>query len=353
MVFDYLAGGTLEDLLKKSSQSLPAEIVLRLGRQVSRGLAHLHSGGLIHRDVSPANVWLDERGNAHLGDFDSAIAVDGLDERRPLTTNSFAAPEERNGEHLDYRTDLYSLGGVLQVLATRAHTPGDPDELLLVRPDLPTSYCDLVKRLVARSPDERLATADEVLVWLNHVRDASNVDALISQGEHNQLEFKASLHHPCEGMPEDLQKRLDNGTMQLGQAQSELKRRLNLEVTKTVAAFLNGSGGNLVIGVFDDGTSAGIDADFPYVGRRNTDGWRLSLQDTVRKALSPDPWGVLRVSLVPRDEKLVAIVACPPREVETWHDVDKKKVFFGRMGNETRALEGPDLTTYVRERWPT
>jgi len=73
-VFEYLAGGTLVDYLRKTG-SPPREDVLRLGRQVCRGLIHLHGRGLLHRELSPRNVLLDERGNAHLGDFDSAIIV--------------------------------------------------------------------------------------------------------------------------------------------------------------------------------------------------------------------------------------------------------------------------------------
>jgi len=72
MIFEYLSGGTLAEYLKDTDKRSLDE-VLRLGRQLSRGLAHLHGRGLIHRDVSPQNVWLDEHHVAHLGDFDSAI----------------------------------------------------------------------------------------------------------------------------------------------------------------------------------------------------------------------------------------------------------------------------------------
>jgi serine/threonine protein kinase len=97
MVFEYLVGGTLAEYLQRSGQPALRDI-LRLGRQLCRGLSHLHGRGLIHRDVSPDNVWLDERLVAHLGDFDSAITTASSDARRPLTTNAFAAPEERAGQ---------------------------------------------------------------------------------------------------------------------------------------------------------------------------------------------------------------------------------------------------------------
>ena len=74
--------------------------------------------------MSPQNVWFDDRHEAHLGDFDSAITAAGTDDLRPLTTNSFAAPEEQEGRALDVRTDLYSLGGVLYVIAASTVNAG-------------------------------------------------------------------------------------------------------------------------------------------------------------------------------------------------------------------------------------
>ena len=120
-IFQYLGGGTLAEYLQAAGQ-LSLDKILRLGRQLCRGLSHLHKGGLIHRDVSPDNVWLDEHHAAHLGDFDSAIPATGAGDLRPITTKSYAAPEEQEGRSLDARSDLFSLGGVLYGLRL-AHTP--------------------------------------------------------------------------------------------------------------------------------------------------------------------------------------------------------------------------------------
>src|SRR6266566_3636748 len=177
MVFEYLSGGTLAEYLRKAGQRSLDE-VLRLGRQICRGLAHLHRRGLIHRDVSPENVWFDERHEAHLGDFDSAIPAAGAGDLRPITTNSFAPPEEREGGPLDVRSDLYSLGGVLYVAATGARRPGEAGLLRAQRPDLPTSFADLTAELLSESPDDRPRDAETVLERLEEIRYASNVGAL-------------------------------------------------------------------------------------------------------------------------------------------------------------------------------
>src|SRR5262249_45285327 len=138
MIFEVLGGGTLTAYLKQAGQQSLGDI-LRFVRHLCRGLSHLHAQGLIHRDVSPDNVWLDERHLAHLGDFDSAITA-GSDVLRPITTGAYAAPEEREGGLLDERCDLYSLGGVLHVIATGERWPGDLTLLHSQRPDLPLAF---------------------------------------------------------------------------------------------------------------------------------------------------------------------------------------------------------------------
>jgi serine/threonine protein kinase len=348
MVFQYLGGGTLSEYLK-DADPLSLEDILRLARQLCRGLSHLHKGGLIHRDVSPDNVWLDEHRAAHLGDFDSAITVAGADDLRPVTTNSFAAPEEQEGRVLDVRTDLYSLGGVLYVIAAGTERPGDPALLRSQRPDLPSSFADLVASLLSESPDDRPCDVESVLKLLDEVRHASNIDALIAAGESERIEYKSSLDHPYGPLPLDLQ------AMPPGQALKEVRKRLHKEVTKTVAAFLNTGGGTLLIGVEDSGTVLGIEPDFGYLqrGKQDADGWLLSLRNVISNALYPDIWSAIHASLVRHGQQMVAVVHCPPRTCETWHREEGGECFYIRASNATHELNGPPLVRYIRARWPT
>jgi serine/threonine protein kinase len=352
MVFQYLGGGTLTEYLK-DADPLSLEDILRFARQLCRGLSHLHKGGLIHRDVSPDNVWLDEHHAAHLGDFDSAITTTGADELRPLTTNSFAAPEEQKGRDLDVRTDLYSLGGVLYVIATGADRPGDPALLRSQRPDLPSAFADLVASLLSESPEDRPLDAEAVLERLGEIRYTSNIDALIAAGERDDIELKSSLHHQHGPLPPDLQYRLDQGKLQPVQVRKEVQKRINKAVTKTIAAFLNSNGGTLLIGADDAGTVLGIEPDFEYCKeeKQDADGWLLSLKDVIINALDADVWSAIRVSLVPRG-KTVAVVLCPRRASQTWHHEDGGERFYIRAGNATEELTGRSLVGYVREHWP-
>jgi serine/threonine protein kinase len=352
MVFEYLSGGTLAEYLRKAGQRSLDE-VLRLGRQLSRGLAHLHKRGLIHRDVSPENVWLDERHVAHLGDFDSAIPAVGAGDLRPITTSSFAAPEEREGGPLDARSDLYSLGGILLVSATGARNPGEIG-LRAQRPDLPSAFGDLTAELLSESPDDRPPDAGTVLERLNEIRYGSNVDALIAAGECDTLELKSSLHHPHGPLPADLRYPLEQGKLQPVQVRKEMQKRLNKEVTQTIAAFLNSRGGTLLIGVDDAGATLGIEPDFAYCQKekQDADGWMLSLKTVIINALGADVWSAIRVSLVPHREKMVAVILCPRRASQTWHYEDGGESFCIRTGNATTELKGRRLVGYITEHWP-
>jgi hypothetical protein len=77
MVFEYLAGGELGEhcrYLASQGVRMPLPEFFRLARQLCRALSHIHDHGIVHRDVSMSNIWLDERGEAHLGDFDTAVS---------------------------------------------------------------------------------------------------------------------------------------------------------------------------------------------------------------------------------------------------------------------------------------
>jgi Schlafen, AlbA_2 len=187
-----------------------------------------------------------------------------------------------------------------------------------------------------------------VLERLNEIRYTSDINALIGSGESGKIEFKSSLHHPYGPLPPDLQK------LQPGQARKEIQKLLRKSATKTIAAFLNSEGGTLLIGIEDSGTVLGIEPDFEYLrqGKQDTDGWLLSLQGVIINALGAEVWNAVRVSLVPHGPQTVAVVSCPARMTETWHQEDDRELFYIRAANGTRELAGASLLRYIREHWP-
>jgi serine/threonine-protein kinase len=158
-------------------------------RDLARALAFAHAQGIVHRDVKPDNVLL-ELGTALLTDFGIAKALDGamsMQRTGPgvaIGTPTYVSPEQAAGDPLvDHRSDLYSLGvvafemlagrppftyaGLRALLAAHQHEP--PPPISHLRHDAPAWLADLVMHLLEKRPDDRPASADDVL----HALDAS------------------------------------------------------------------------------------------------------------------------------------------------------------------------------------
>jgi Protein kinase domain len=186
LVFAYLSGGTLREYFderRNEGRSLSAEEIMQLGRQLARGLSHLHGQGFIHRDVAPANVWLDDRRVAHLGDFDSAIRVDAPhdSESLPVTTEAYASPEQAAGEREDERSDLFSLGAVLYEAVTGERPSRESGGSILkplpeLRPDLPRSLTSTISWLLEEAPEDRPSQAADALKALKPTRSPAAAD---------------------------------------------------------------------------------------------------------------------------------------------------------------------------------
>jgi hypothetical protein len=87
-------------------------------------------------------------------------------------------------------------------------------------------------------------------------------------------------------------------------------------------------------------------------GHQNADRWLSSLKDVIINALGPDVWTAINVSLVPHNQKTVAVVRCPRRTSQTWHKRDGGERFYVRAPNATEELTGRSLVRYIHEHWP-
>lgn len=184
IVMQFIDGCTLQQKLDRAG-SLPLKQILRLGIQIAEGLAAAHRVGLVHRDVKPANILLEngiER--VKLTDFGLARAVDdaSLTQSGVITgTPTYMSPEQANGEKPDHRSDLFSLGSILYALCTghppfRAGTPmavlkrvceETPRPIREINPDIPQWLETAVAKLQAKEPGQRFATAAEVVQLLS------------------------------------------------------------------------------------------------------------------------------------------------------------------------------------------
>jgi WD40 repeat protein/serine/threonine protein kinase len=179
LVMQFVAGRSLQEKLDKQGP-LPVKEVLRIGLQIAQGLAAAHAQGLIHRDIKPGNILLEngvER--VKITDFGLARAVDdvGLTQSGVVAgTPLYMSPEQADGKPLDQRSDLFSLGTVLYALCTgrppfRApSTPAvlkrvceeTPRPIREVNPDVPEWLCGIIAKLHAKDPGGRFQSAAEV-----------------------------------------------------------------------------------------------------------------------------------------------------------------------------------------------
>jgi len=243
LVFEYLPGGRLRDhcadLAAQGSQVGLTDF-FRTARQLCRALAHVHERGVIHRDVAATNILLDERGVAHLGDFDMAISAEeaSLADVLRLTPEGFAAPELLSHAIPDHRADLYALGAVLYELLTLAPPPdgdiaaqAEPPSRL--RKDVPPRLDAFIFSMLAADREDRPKDAEAVLDELRDIEKTADIELLIAGGESGSLEFKQTMRWDTE-----FQRR----------SADVLKASV-----RTVCAFLNTCDGTLLIGVSDTG----------------------------------------------------------------------------------------------------
>jgi len=195
LAMELLEGESLAERLERDKVLPPAE-VRRIGREMAEALAAAHAHGLIHRDVKPANVWLEgDRRRVKLLDFGLARAADDLEQLTGpgvfVGTPTHTAPEQARGEPVDGRCDLFSLGCVLYQITTGTlpfrgqnalsislavanEEPPPPRE---VNPAVPQALSGLIERLLAKKPEGRPASARAVAEALAAPEGANGGDA--------------------------------------------------------------------------------------------------------------------------------------------------------------------------------
>jgi len=185
LVMPLLKGETLEQRLKDATGPRSTEEVLRIGKQVASGLAAAHGRGLVHRDIKPGNLWIeDPNGRIKILDFGLAMVSDGSGAACGFAgTPGYAAPEQIRNQGIDSRADLYSLGCVLYRMATGkpvfpAESPISVLVHTLTRTPMPTGTANaklhsglarLIDGLLKKAADERPATAEIVLAQLEAI----------------------------------------------------------------------------------------------------------------------------------------------------------------------------------------
>src|SRR2546421_8446484 len=115
IVLEYVEGETLKDRIRRMGR-LPVDEAIAYAIEIARALGCAHAHGIVHRDVKPQNVLIDEEGSAKVTDFGIARSLheEGLTaDGRVLGTTDYVSPEQALGQDVDGQSDIYSLGVVL------------------------------------------------------------------------------------------------------------------------------------------------------------------------------------------------------------------------------------------------
>ena len=187
MVMEFVDGSTISELLETGA--LPIPKALDYLDQVLGALAYAHSKGIVHRDIKPANMMLTPAGTVKLMDF--GIARSGTERALTQTGTTlgsldYMSPEQILGQHVDLRTDLYSVGVSLYEMVTgqrpfratsdfelmAAHIKEMPKSPIEIKSWLPASLNAIIMRSIAKAPEDRFQSAEEFRQALSMV-DAS------------------------------------------------------------------------------------------------------------------------------------------------------------------------------------
>ncbi len=178
IVMQYVDGQSLQARIESGVRPSPQEVVDLLG-PVADALDFAHKNGIIHRDVKPANVLIDKQGRPFLADFGVAHmeASTMTGPGKTIGTISYMSPEQVMGTAVDHRADLFALGVILYELLTgQKPFAGDnlstivykivneePPRVTEINHDLPRGYEEVIKKALAKNPDERYQSGREMV----------------------------------------------------------------------------------------------------------------------------------------------------------------------------------------------
>jgi serine/threonine-protein kinase len=209
LTMEYVDGESLAELCGEGP--MPLEKVAGVARDICAGLSAAHAAGVVHRDLKPDNVLVGKDGRLVITDFGIARAVREGDSvvktnGRPIGTPAYMAPEQVQGGDVDARADVYALGAMLYELLTGERAwPGDsafavaaarlvqlPPDPRRKNADIPDDVAALVLRCMAKDPDQRFASAEEVARALDAAMAAASLPPV------NRPPHRPSARPPAE-----------------------------------------------------------------------------------------------------------------------------------------------------------
>ncbi|MFZ4549834.1 MAG: helix-turn-helix domain-containing protein [Bacteroidales bacterium] len=158
-----------------------------------------------------------------------------------------------------------------------------------------------------------------------------NLSTMISKGESDEIEFKSSFRYDYR-----LQK---------------VNKGLETVILKTIAGFMNTQGGTLLIGVADDGSIVGVEADYNSLSRKDSDGYTQLLMSSIAEKIGTPACKLVKILFQMQDEKEVCRVIVLPSPIPVYVKDDNQHRFFVRTGSGTREMDIREAITFIKLKW--
>src|SRR5215210_1150414 len=211
IVFEYVEGETLKDRIRRHGR-LPVDEAIAYAIEIARALGAAHARHIVHRDVKPQNVLIDEEGSAKVTDFGIARSLDeeGLTaEGRVLGTTDYVSPEQALGRDVNGQCDIYSLGIVLfemltgdvpfhgenQVAVAMRHVREDLPDVQMRRPEVSASLAAILDRMTDKDLARRYPDAHTLVDDLEDELAAEAARSGRSTGEATAVIATLPEHH--------------------------------------------------------------------------------------------------------------------------------------------------------------
>ncbi len=186
ITMEYVSGEDLKRFIRRAGPLTAAKTVT-IVRQVAEGLAEAHRLGVVHRDLKPQNIMIDQDGNARIMDFGIArfVDTDSMTGSGVLIgTPEYMAPEQSELSDVDNRADLYALGAVMYEMVTATvpfegatplsvimkHKTDKPRDVREINAQVPAALAQVIAVCLEKDPDRRYRNAEELIAALDEVQ---------------------------------------------------------------------------------------------------------------------------------------------------------------------------------------
>lgn len=165
LVMEWIEGRSLHDVIHKTT--LPLRKATNLAMQLCEALSFAHEHGIIHRDIKPGNIMVNDADHVKVADFGLARpASNEAEEDNPMGTPDYAAPEIRGGSVTDHRVDIFAVGVVLYEMLT-GRVPETPRRPVTIYAKVSPRWDEIIAKAIHPDPDQRYQDAGEFRAHIN------------------------------------------------------------------------------------------------------------------------------------------------------------------------------------------